>query len=690
MADRKPTVFQNFSNFLFGRSMSPDIVTTSKALPPADINNRVLYTTSNKEDYERKLLQYKQQKLLSYQWQKAGKDTLMTNAGNYTAIKLMYKDGDLMAATPEIGTAIDIMAEEACNFNSEGKMVKISSKSKRIKAILEDLFENRLNIHILLPMIANAMIKYGNEFMLLNIDQHEGVMGWRELPVYEIDRVENGYTSMTGIILPNQDNDLNPDETKFVWVGRDTGTVYRDWQVAHFRLLKDSLFLPYGNSLLHKARRAWRMWSMMEDSMLLYRLDKSVARRIFKVYVGAMDDADIPAFMDEFANNFKRTPIVDPETGQVDLRKNFISVDSDVFIPFRTEDTMSKIESMPSEQNPTSMEDIQYMQNKVFAALRTPKTFLNFQEAQGKGQNLSLMDIRFSRMINTIQQFLLCELTKVAMVHLHVLGLDDELGNFTLSMNNPSSQIEAAEIEDLTKRINTATAALADPGTGIPLLSIHYVYKKILKLSDREIKDILNEIRLEKAMAAELAQTQAIIKKTGMFDEVDRIYGDYDVLHGNVKPQANQEGMGDELGGPGGGLGGASLGGGMDDMDSLGGAGTEDMGDLGGEEGDTDMENAPETDNGGPMESTRKSKKPMLNEIGKFTQQYFDLLGEYEKDDPNYVQEPINLDLKNKFLNEKITKAFDKIDNILENGVNKIVQSDFDKDFYDEYNNNDE
>lgn len=705
MAEKKHTIFQNLGNVIFGSSVSPDI---QKLPPTADVTtNRVLYSTNNRNDYERKLQQYKQQKFLSYQWAKAGADNALESLAGYTAVKLMYRDADLMDEMPEIGAALDIIQEEACSFDSEGKMLHVKSKSKRIKAILEDLFYDRLNIHVMLPMVARSMVKYGNEFMLLNIDQNNGILGWKELPVYEMDRIENGYT-YAGSTVYNQVTEIKPDETRFIWVGHNEGLGgYRNWQVAHFRLLKNSLFLPYGVSHLHKARRAWRMWSMMEDAMLIYRLDKSVERRVFKVYVGAIDDQDVPAFIQEFANNFKRTPIIDPATGQVDLRKNFLDVSSDYFIPVRDPSAPTPIENLQSAQNQTQMDDINYMQNKVFAALRVPKTFLNFQEAQGKGQNLSLLDIRFSRMVNSIQQFLLMELNKIAMIHLHFMGLDDEITNFTLAMNNPSAQIEALELEDITKRIQTATAAISDPGTGIPLMSLHMALKKIMKMSDAEIKDMLLEIRLEKAMAAELQQTANIIKQTGIFDSVDRIYGDFNAMNNPQNNQMQQQGE-DQLGGMGGGMPGGAGGGGFDggslNMDSLGGAGTEGMSDMSGNEASLDMSQAPDADNGGPINpvESRNSNKPKLNETSKqrvksFTERYFERLNEAIENEPDFISEIEDFEGKNVTINEKVNDIFNKINTIIEeNNFNDektlddsgYTENEFNDEFYDLTENN--
>lgn len=623
MPNNGKTIFQNLSSIM-GIS-KPDAVGDNQFLSNSLPGNEILFATNDKAEYERKLNQYKQEKYLAYQWQRAQVENNMESLASYTAVKLMYRDADLMDGVPEIGTALDIIADEVCNLSSDNQILKISSKSKRIKSILEDLFYNRLQIATTLRMITRGMVKYGNHYMLLNVTKN-GIAGWRQLSVYETDRYEGGLSGYYGGgQMINAGEDLKPDEVRFVHAGMNQATSYSEWQVAHFRMLNDSFFLPYGVSLLHKARRAWRMWSMMEDAMLIYRLDKSIERRVFKIYVGGINDKDVPAFVQEIANNFKRTPIIDPMTGQVDLRKNFLDVSSDYFIPVRDPSAPNPIETLQSAHNDTAMDDINYMQNKIFAAIRVPKQFINFQDAQGKGQNLSLADIRFARMIMGIQQFVLAELNKVAMVHLYLLGFKEELTNFSLALNIPTAQIESLELEALGKRIQTAAQALADPGIGMPMVSLHWVQTNILKLSDNEIKDILGEIRLEKAMAAELQATPMIIKKTGIFDAVDNIYGDYEAMNNPQQQQPQQDqGMGGGLMGGGGALGGG-LGG---DLGGLGGDmdldGTPDAMEGGSATGSTDMGSAPTASSGQPLQE-RKAVKSVID-------QYLDMLTEKQKE----------------------------------------------------------
>ena len=671
MADNNNlTIFQRLSQVFRGtgkNSVSPDIITNS---PYDNDANRILYTTKDRADYERKLNTLKQQKYLAYQWKKAGADNAMESLAGYTAVKLMYRDVDLMDGTPEIGTALDIISEETCTTDSKGKLLHVYSQSKRTKAILEDLFVNRLHIYTDLPMIARHMTKYGNTFMLLNIDKSEGIMGWTMLPVYEIDRLENGYGSAYSIGTGTGNRDIKPDEVSFVWNGHNEGTPYRNWQVAHFRLLYDSFFLPYGVSLLHKTRRAWRMWSMMEDAMLMWRLDKAVERRVYKIYVGNIDDADVDAYVESIANNFKRTQIIDPETGQVDLRKNFMDIGSDYFIPVRTENAPNPIETLTAANSQVQMEDVEYMQSKILTGIRVPKTFLNFQEAQGKGQNLAVMDVRFARMVNRIQQFLLMELNKIAMIHLYIMGMTDDIGNFTLSLNNSSPQIEAQELEDLTKRLTAMQTAVADPGNGIPMMSLHKALRDIMKMSDSEIKDMLQEIRMEKAMAAELMATPNIIKKTGMFDPVDRIYGDFDAMNNPNTPTTVQRNDDGGLGG-GGGMGGlGGLGGDMD-MD-LGEPGTEGGSDIGGEMGETSMGNAPAADSGAPLMEAKSGKgrkngrkQARIKAAKSFTEKYFEMLDESQKRAESSLSELVDFDGRNATVEKTISEVFNQIDGLV-------------------------
>lgn len=639
---KKYTVFQSLDRAISGNWSSIE----QPHVNAYDMRNygggdKVLYKTTNKDEYEQKKLELQQNRYLADRWVKSNVSLALNGVTGLNNIKLMYRDADLMDAYPEIGAALDILSDEACIAkDSTGAVVNVYSKSERVKSILEDLFVNRLNIQLTAQMVIRAMCKYGNQFMLLDIDHKKGVKGWKQLPVFQVERIENGIVNPYGgggmSAAVNGKNPENVDmSTQFVWVdGNNSQVPFRNWQVAHFRLLSNSIYLPYGCSYLNAARRHWRALSLMEDMMLIYRLERSIERRIYKIFVGSIDDADVQGYVEQVANELKRTPIVDPLTGQLDLRKNILGVADDLFIPVRTENAPTPIDTLPAGQNMTAIDDIKFMQNKVLAALRIPKSFLNFEETAGDGKNLSLMDIRFTRAINRIQQAFLMELTKVASIHLYLLGFDDELTNFTLTMNNPSTQAEQLEIENMQKKIDAVRDAVADPGNGLPVMSQMRALKEIMKWSEKDIKNNLEEIRLEKAISAELEKTAQIIKKTGLFDTVDRIYGE----PGAKYMDDAQGGMPQDGGGIGGGMmGGAPPSGDLgsastdfgEELDSLGSPNGDDQGDINGQEGSmptADMS----TDEGQPTNNESVSlKKPLLVENkNTFTDTYLKMLSE--------------------------------------------------------------
>lgn len=627
---KKRTVFQALDSAISGNWGDVRRSSHTNSYDMTSKGGNIIYKTTDKDDYEQKKLELQQNKFLKDRWVKANVNMSVTAFAGLNNIKLMYRDADLMDAFPEIGAALDIVAEESCLPNDDGMVITVQSKSERVKSILEDLFVNRLNLQLTAQMVIRAMCKYGNQFMMLDVDHKNGVKGWKQLPVFNVERIESGIQNPYGAGASIAANGVNIDDadlsTQFIWLDDNNSQIpFRDWQIAHFRLLTNSMYLPYGVSYLNAARRHWRMLSLMEDMMLIYRLERSIERRVYKIFVGAIDDADVGAYVEQIANEFKRTPIIDPVTGQLDLRKNILGVDQDLFIPVRDENAPTPIDTLSAGQNITALDDIKFIQNKVLTALRIPKTFLNFEETAGDGKNLALMDVRFARTINRIQQAFLMELTKVASIHLFLLGFDDELNNFTLSMKNPSTQAEQLEIENLQKKIDAVRDAVSDPGNGLPVMSTTRALKNIMKWSEKDIKENFEEIRLEKGIAAELEKTTQIIKKTGIFDTVDRIYGEpgaeyVDDQQGGMDgaPQGGDMGGGGMTPPPMGDVGG--------ELDGLGSPNSDDQGDISGQEGTVPTQDMPTDDTATqqPMESRKSGKRPLINEERKLLDSMFD------------------------------------------------------------------
>jgi len=512
--------------------------------PTYKFDRRELLKTTSKQEYEKELLQAQQTYYLANQWTKI-ESNLYTQAVYYEPTRLAsFYDYESMEYTPEISAALDIYGEESTTVDQNGYMLQIYSESKRIKGILADLFNNVLDVNTNLPMWTRNTCKYGDNFVYLKLDADKGVVGCMQLPNIEIERLERG--------MPSQGSAQHVDEPKenkglrFKWKAKDME--FNSWEIAHFRLLGDDRKLPYGTSMLEKARRIWKQLLLSEDAMLIYRTSRAPERRVFKVFVGNMDDADVEPYVQRVANKFKRSQIVDSKSGNVDMRFNQMAVDQDYFIPVRDPAAPNPIDTLPGAQNLAEIADIEYIQKKLVTALRIPKAYLGFEESVGDGKNLSLLDIRFARTINRIQKSMIAELNKIAIIHLFLLGFEDELSNFTLGLTNPSTQADLLKVDVWKEKIllyKDAVAAIE----GIAPVSVSWAKKHILGLSDEEIKLDLQQQRIEKAVGAELTNTATIITKTGIFDNVDKLYKSVSGATGGASAPPPPPG-GEEGGGP--------------------------------------------------------------------------------------------------------------------------------------------
>ena len=514
MADNNLTVWQRL-----GRAFGPNSL-LGQDYPTFKFDKKELLRTPDKSEYEREKLQAQQTYYLASQWAKV-ENNLYSQAIYYEPSRLSSAyDYESMEYTPEISAALDIYSEESTTVNEDGYMLQIYSESKRIKAVLADLFNNTLDVNTNLPMWTRNTCKYGDNFIYLKLDPEKGIVGCQQLPNIEIERHEVGTSDKS-----NVDITKGEDKKALTFRWQNKGMVFQSWEIAHFRLLGDDRKLPYGTSMLEKARRIWKQLLLSEDAMMIYRTSRAPERRIFKVFVGNMDDNDVEAYVNRVADKFKRQQVVDSKSGNVDLRFNQMAVDQDYFVPVRDPASPSPIETLPGAQNLSEIADIEYIQKKLLTALRVPKAFLGFEEVVGDGKNLSLQDIRFARTINRIQKSMVSELNKVAIIHLFLLGFEDEISNFTLGLTNPSTQADLLKIDVWKEKVLLYKDLVSDPGNGIQAVSSTWAKKHIFGFSDEEIRVDLMQQRLERAIGEELKQTPTVITKTGLFDNLDKLYG---------------------------------------------------------------------------------------------------------------------------------------------------------------------
>lgn len=402
-----------------------------------------------------------------------------------------YSDFSEMEYTPEIASALDIYAEESVAADEHGKTLHIYSENSKIREILEDLFYDTLNIDFNMTAWIRNLVKYGDFFLFNDVSPRYGVINAFPLPISEVER-EEGFD-------PN-----DPMAVRFRWVTQGN-QVLENWQVSHMRLLGNDAFLPYGSSVLEPARRIWRQLILLEDAMLVYRVIRAPERRVFYVDVGNVPPEDIPNYMEQVQSSLKRSSVVEKNTGRVDLRYNPLSVDEDYYIPVRGGESGTKIDTLGGGTMAGETNDVEYIQKKLFAALKIPKAYLGYDEGLGAKATLSQEDIRFSRTIARIQRTILAEMNKIAIIHLYCNGYEgEELLDFTLKLSNPSTIAQQQKLELFRTRFEIAQAALGTPG----LVDKYWVKKNILRLPDEEIAAINKGLKDDKRLELEIESVQ--------------------------------------------------------------------------------------------------------------------------------------------------------------------------------------
>jgi hypothetical protein len=396
-----------------------------------------------------------------------------------------YIDFDQMEFTPEIASSLDIYADEMTTHSALTPMLHIKCTNDEIKYILHALYYNIMNVEHNLFGWARTMCKYGDLFVYLDIDEEKGIQNCIGLPPQEVERLEG-------------EDPTNPNYVQFQW--NNASLTLENWQIAHFRVLGNDKHAPYGTSVLEPARRIWRQLTLLEDAMMAYRITRSPERRVFKIDVGGIAPQDVEQYMQKVMTQMKRHQVVDPTTGRVDLRYNPLSIEEDYFIPIRNGQSSTNIENLPGGQFTAQIEDVKYLRDKLFSALKVPQSYLSMGEGATEDKTtLAQKDIRFARTIQRLQRVLISELEKVGIVHLYTMGYrGDDLLNFKLSLNNPSKIAEMQELEHWKTKFDIAGAATEG------YFSRRWVSENLLGLSQEEYLRMQREMFSDKKFMAAL------------------------------------------------------------------------------------------------------------------------------------------------------------------------------------------
>jgi hypothetical protein len=434
---------------------------------------------------------------------------------NYQYLRTqLYSEYDVMDQDAIIASALDIVADECTLKNDMGEVLQIRSSNEDIQKILYNLFYDVLNVEFNLWMWVRQMCKYGDFFLKLDIAEKFGVYNVIPYTAYHIERIEGSNPENPAEIkykwnpdgfagssygyynVPGQQLDAGPDDKGSI--------IYDNYEMAHFRMVGDVNYLPYGRAYIEPARKLFKQYTLMEDAMLIHRIARAPEKRVFYVNVGAIPPNEVEAFMQKTISNMKRTPMMDEKTGEYNLKYNMQNMMEDFYIPVRGNDSSTKIDTTPGLQY-DGIADVEYLREKLFAALKIPKAFLGYDEnIEGKA-TLAAEDIRFARTIDRIQRILLSELNKIALVHLYTQGYTDEtLTNFELSMTTPSIIYDQERIELLKSKTELAQQML-DQG----LVPSDWIYHNIFHFSEDQYDEYRDLTREDAKRKFRLAQIEA-------------------------------------------------------------------------------------------------------------------------------------------------------------------------------------
>jgi len=463
---------------------------------------------------------------------------------NYQYLRTqLYSEYDVMDQDAIIASALDIVSDESTLKNDMGEVLQIRSSNEDIQKILYNLFYEILDIELNLWSWIRQMCKYGDFFLKLDIAEKYGIYKVTPYSAFTIARKE-GF------------NPDNPSEVVFEYnpdgfTGGDSGyyqppsqspspnvITIDNYEMAHFRLLSDVNYLPYGRAYIEPGRKLYKQYSLMEDAMLVHRISRAPEKRIFYINIGSIPPNEVEPFMQKTISSLKRTPYVDPKTGQYNLKYNMQNMLEDFYIPVRGNDAATKIDTTPGLQY-DGITDVEYLRDKLFAALKIPKAFLGYEKDLTGKATLAAEDIRFARTVERIQRIILTELNKIALVHLYTQGYRNEtLTNFELNMTNPSIIFEQEKLQLMQQKVDVAGAMIDQK-----LFSRDYIKDNIFNLSEDQNDEQSDLILQDAKMAFRLNQ----IENEGNDPiQTGKSYGtphDLAALYGSDRSYTNNDGV---------------------------------------------------------------------------------------------------------------------------------------------------
>ena len=429
---------------------------------------------------------------------------------NYQYLRtFIYSDYDLMDTDAIIASALDIIADECTLKNDMGEILQIKSSDDDIQKILYNLFYDVLNVEFNLWSWTRQMCKYGDFFLKLEISEKFGVYNVIPYSAYHIERQENFDRENPSKVIFNYNPEGISGGSSSGYYNtpnqRSSGNTitFDNYEIAHFRLISDVNYLPYGRSYIEPARKLYKQYALMEDAMLIHRIVRAPEKRIFYINVGSIPPNEVENFMQKTISTMKRTPLMDHKTGEYNLNYNMQNIMEDFYIPIRGNDQATKIDTTKGLDY-AAIEDVEYLREKLFAALKVPKAFMGYDENLSGKATLAAEDIRFGRTIDRLQRILISELYKIALVHLYAQGYrDEQMTNFELQLTTPSIIYDQEKIALMKEKVDLASQIMENK-----LLPTDWIYNHIFHFSEDEYEEYRDLIAQDQKRQFRMAQIE--------------------------------------------------------------------------------------------------------------------------------------------------------------------------------------
>jgi hypothetical protein len=403
-----------------------------------------------------------------------------------------------------IASALDIIADESTLKNEAGEVLQIRSSDENTQRILYNLFYDILNVEFNLWLWIRNMCKYGDFYLHLEIAEQFGIYSVMPLSVYDMVREEgNDPQNPSKVTFRIDPSVIAAGGINNRLKDKDGKIQFENYEIAHFRLLTDANYLPYGRSYIEPARKTYKQYVLMKDAMLLHRITRAPEKRVFSINVGNIPPNEVDGYMQKLVQKMKKTPYMDPQTGEYNLKYNMQNLMEDFYITTRGNDTATKIDTLKGlEYN--AIEDVVFLRDEMLAALKIPKAYFGFEkDLQGKA-TLAAEDIRFARTVERIQRIVLSELYKIALVHLYTQGYDGaELTNFELSLTVPSIIYEQEKVALWKEKVD-----LAKQMQDTNLLPSDFIYHDIFQFSEDQYGEYRDLVVEDKKRTFRLAQIE--------------------------------------------------------------------------------------------------------------------------------------------------------------------------------------